>query len=130
MNKVLIFNMFYYNDVKKMTINEPIEDLINKGKTLNIKVFNLNRYILLSLISHIRDGVQFRELKAALDLSDGNLYSNIHFLIRMGMISAKKTQFDNKEIEFYTITKKGIEEIEKFLDWVESIKILFGENNE
>ncbi len=65
-----------------------------------------------------RTARRFRELKAALEVSDGALYANLKALIAMGYLEAEKVQVENKELESYRITAAGAEEWEQVRDWL------------
>lgn len=104
--------------------DEIIKEIFEKKNQINSDTFTLTRCILLALNSYFIDGLQFRELKTALKISDGNLASNLNYLIKMGYINKNDTEFDNKKLKFYTITDKGKEELKKILNWMELIKKL------
>ena len=55
------------------------------------------------------DGATYRELKAALEVSDGALYANLNALIAMGYLESEKVSVENKELESYRITTAGPE---------------------
>ena len=63
-----------------------IELLIENSKRIDFKTFNITRCIILMLLSHFKDGLQFRELKSFLKITDGNLQSNLGFLREIGFI--------------------------------------------
>lgn len=113
-----------------MKHDEILPEIVELGNTINSKAFNLTRCMLLAIISYFKDGIQFRELKSALNLSDGKLFSNLHFLIEMNMIKSKKTRLDNKEIEYYMIADRGENELEKIVKWNYLIGKLLGIKNE
>jgi len=111
--------------------DELIKKVFEKKNQINSDTFTLTRCILLALNSYFIDGLQFRELKTALKISDGNLASNLNYLIKMGYINKNDMEFDNKKLHFYTISDKGKEELKKILNWMELIKkLLEGINSE
>ncbi len=111
--------------------DEIIKEVFEKKNQINSNTFTLTRFILLALLLYFIDGLQFREFKGALKVSDGNLASNLNYLIKMGYINKNDTKFDNKKLRFYTIRDKGKEEIKKILNWIELIKkMLKGVNYE
>jgi len=96
--------------------------LIENSKKINSRVFNLTKCIILALTLHIKDGLQYRELKALLNVSDGKLQADLENLREMGYIQKIKVDLDNKKITIYMITDSGKNEIEKIGSWVELIK--------
>ncbi len=110
--------------------DEIIKEIFEKKNQINSTAFTITRFILLALHSYFIDGLQFRELKVALKISDGNLASNLNYLIKMGYINKNAVEFDNKKLHYYTITEKGKEELKKILNWIELIKKLLEEIND
>lgn len=96
--------------------------LIENSKKINSKVFTLTRFILLVLLNFYRDGLQFRELKSLLDISDGKLQSNLDFLLEMGYIRKIKTNLDRRNIHFYMIEDSGNSELFKTIDLISILK--------
>jgi len=113
-------------DFKQDQIFEEILDYSNK---INSSVLTITRCLLLTFNIYFRDGLQYRELKTALNISDGKLASNLNFLVKMGYINKKDIKFDNKKLHIYNITHKGKEELKKILNWMDSIKKLLEEVN-
>jgi DNA-binding MarR family transcriptional regulator len=105
-----------------------IKDLIENSRKINSKAFNLTRCILLSLIGFYKDGLQFRELKVFLNISDGKLQSNLDFLLEMGYIRKFKVELDQKTIHIFMIDKLGINELKKIIKWVDFLKKLVFKN--
>ncbi|NVM37247.1 MAG: transcriptional regulator [Candidatus Lokiarchaeota archaeon] len=110
--------------------DELFKEIFEKKNQINSDTFTITRFLLLALNSYFIDGLQFRELKSALKISDGNLASNINYLIRMGYINKNDMEFDNKKLHYYTITDKGKQELTKILDWTDLIKKLLEEIND
>ncbi len=105
--------------------NDPninLELLIENSKKINSKTFNITRCILLTLLGYYRDGLQFRELKSFLDISDGKLQSNLDFLLEMGYIKKIKTDLDQRSIQIYMIEESGNSELHKIIEWVSILK--------
>ena len=111
-----------------MNANQILENIIEESEKINSNVFSLTRSILLALITYFIDGLQFMELKTALNISDGKLASNLRFLIRNGYLLEEQTTLDNKRIKYYSITSEGKREFEKILNWMELIKELLEED--
>lgn len=104
--------------------DQIIEKVIEKKNKINSNAFTLTRLSLLALHSYFLDGLQYRELKTALQISDGNLVSNLNYLIKMGYLIKNNAIFDNRKIHFYIITKSGREELDKIIEWIDSINKL------
>ena len=93
--------------------------LLAESHGLNARVFSLLRLQLLQGLAALGpDGATYRELKAALEVSDGALYANLNALIAMGYLEAEKVSVENKELESYRITTAGTEEWERVRDWL------------
>lgn len=93
--------------------------LIEESRALNSRVFSLVRLQLLaSLASLGADGATYRELKAALQLSDGALYSNLNVLIAMGYVKSGRVTVEKKELESYRITAEGVAQWNSVKEWL------------
>lgn len=99
-----------------------IKDLIESSKKINSKAFNLTRCLILSLINFYKDGLQFRELKTFLNISDGKLQSNLDFLIEISYIKKIKVDLDQKSIHIFMIDKLGKNELKKIIEWISYLK--------
>ncbi len=107
-----------------MSINQILDKIIKGTERINSKACTLNRSLLLALFYYFIDGIQFRELKTALNISDGNLSSNLKVLTKINYLKEEDTILDKKKIKYYTITKNGKKELEKIMNWIELIKKL------
>jgi DNA-binding MarR family transcriptional regulator len=105
-----------------------LNDLILKSKELNSRVFKLLRIIILMLTHYIKDGVQYREFKSFLDVSDGKLHSNLNILKEMGYIKEQEITLDQKSLHIYLITELGKKELQKIIAWILQIKEFIGGN--
>ena len=76
----------------------------------------------MSLLAYFIDGLQYRELKAALKISDGKLISNLNQLKNMGYIKKNDVILDRKKLDVYSLTEEGRKEIKKIVEWMEYIK--------
>ncbi len=99
-----------------------IESLIENSKKINSKAFNLTRCILLFLISFYKDGLQFRELKTFVNISDGKLQSNLDFLLEMGYIKKIKVELDQKRLHIFMINELGKNNLKKIIEWIDFLK--------
>jgi len=105
------------------TVESPIIpdflSLVAQSRLLNTKVFSLSRLMLLSSLAILKeDGATVRELKAALDISDGTLYANLKALAEMGYVRSEKVILEGKELESFRITPDGITEWERIHAWL------------
>ncbi|HEC37600.1 hypothetical protein LCGC14_0471570 [marine sediment metagenome] len=107
-----------------------IKEIFEKKNQINSTSFTITRFMLLTLLSYFIDGLQFRELKASLKVSDGNISSNLLYLAKMGYINKNAIEFDNKKLHYYTITENGKVELKKILNWMALIKKLLGVTND
>lgn len=110
--------------------DSSFKNLIKNSKNINSKAFNLTRCILLTLISFYKDGLQFRELKVFLEISDGKLQSNLDFLLEMGYIKKIKVNLDQKIIHIFMIDESGKKELKKIIEWIDFLKKLVYKNND
>jgi DNA-binding MarR family transcriptional regulator len=67
------------------------------------------------------DGYEFNALKDILNISDGNLASNIKALEREKYILVSKSFVDRKPNTKYKITEKGRNAFKKHLDALEAV---------
>lgn len=77
------------------------------------------RCLILSLLNYFTDGIQYRELKAALKISDGKLISNLNQLEKFSYIKKSTIKFDNRKLTVYSITNSGKKEMKKITEWME-----------
>ncbi|MHA1797409.1 MAG: transcriptional regulator, partial [Candidatus Helarchaeota archaeon] len=66
--------------------------------------------------------IQYRELKAALNVSDGKLKSNLKKLEETNYIEKNEIQLDNKKLDIYYLTESGKNELNKIIKWMNLIK--------
>ena len=103
-------------------MNDDIRILLENSKKINSKTISLIRFLLLALLAYFVDGLQYREMKAALGISDGKLISNLTRLEVMGYIDKSVTKLERKEISVYSLTSKGKGEVKKIADWLNLIQ--------
>jgi len=108
-------------------MNNTIQTLIDNSQRINSKTISVTRCLILSLLSYFADGLQFRELKNALGISDGKLASNLNRLIAMGYLEKSTVKLERKSLNVYNLTEKGKKEIEKIVDWMKKIQRIVGE---
>lgn len=100
-------------------MRKDILALNEEARALNKSVFSLLRLQLLSSLADLgQESVTYRELKAALQVTDGALYSNINVLIEMGYVKSAKVTLEGKELESYQLTDEGRAEWERVKAWL------------
>jgi len=100
-------------------MEDDLLTLVDGSNSLNPDIFSLIRLQLLSNLAGIgSEGATYRELKAALQLSDGALYSNLKALERMGYIKSWDVRIEERELKSYQITKEGMMEWEQMRSWL------------
>ena len=99
-----------------------VKELIENSNKINSNAFNLDRLMILALTSFIRDGLQYRELKALLNVSDGKLQSDLNNLREIGYIEKIKVDLDNKKVTIFMIKDPGKKELLKIILWINIIK--------
>ena len=111
--------------------DDQIKYIIQTRKNISSKTLTSTRLIILTLLyNYDKIGIQYRELKQALGLSDGNLYSNLSNLIEMGFIQETEIVLDNRTMKIYNLTKKGKSNLRKIMEWVCAIKNLLNNGDE
>ena len=114
-----------------MVLDSDFLSLIEESKALNSSVFSLIRLQLLSSIAGVgKDSVTYRELKAALQVTDGALYTNLKFLEETGYIASKRITLEGKELESYLITREGLLAWEQIRNWLKKLVECGVKNNE
>src|SRR5208283_1034448 len=94
-------------------MNDDIYLLLGASERLNSRIVSLTRSVILALLAYFVDGIQFRELKEALKMSDGKLISNLNELRAMGYIEKSEAEVDRRKIDVYSLTEKGRIELSK-----------------
>lgn len=93
--------------------------LLEASSKLNSRAISLMRCLILALLAYSIDGLQYREIKAALNISDGKLISNLNILNSMGYLKKTEVELDNKKLDVYSLTNEGRKEMEKIARWME-----------
>ena len=105
-----------------------VSEIINYSNKISSVIFNRSRITRLTLLSHSIDGLQFRELKALLNISDGKLKSDLDNLADIGYIEASKVKLDQKKVSLFIITENGIKDLKKLISWFNLIKSVIKED--
>ncbi len=67
------------------------------------------------------DGMNFNDLKALCELTDGNLNRHLKVLVDTGVLSVKKTGQGRNTNSLYRLTTKGRRAFERYLSALETI---------
>lgn len=103
-------------------MSDDIRSLLEISEKTNNRTISLTRCLILALLAYFVDGIQYRELKAALRISDGKLISNLNLLRRMQYIGKIETEIDRRKIDVYVLTEKGKQELNKIKEWMKAIQ--------
>ena len=110
-------------------MEEKLKTIIEEYNSINPKLVTPTRLLILTLLKFHKDGLQFREFKESIHISDGNLYSNLEILKSISLISSEKVDIDNKTIELNSISLEGLSELDKTNEWMKKLRD-FGDQNE
>jgi DNA-binding MarR family transcriptional regulator len=113
----------------KLTVDE-IQKLLDLSDKLSTKTVTLTRCLILGLLSYFADGIQYRELKTALKMSDGKLIANLNELRTMAYIGKSEVQVDQRTIDVYALTQKGRAELTKIIEWMKTIEKIANEGDQ
>ncbi len=98
--------------------SDNVQIFLEASNRLNTKTLSLTRFQILALLAYFKDGIQYRELGAALNISDGKLISNLKLLKAMKYVECFTVEIDRKKLDVYVLTKEGREELEKMTSWI------------
>jgi len=98
-------------------MSDNVQTFLEASDRLNTKTLSLTRFQILTLLAYFGE-VQYRELKASLNISDGKLISNLKLLKAMRYIDCSSVEIDHKSLDVYCLTKTGREELEKMTSWM------------
>jgi DNA-binding MarR family transcriptional regulator len=110
-------------------MNDDIHLLLIASDKLNSRIVSLARCLILALLAYFVDGVQFRELKTALKMSDGKLISNLNQLRTIGYIVKSEVEFDKRKVDVYSLTEKGRNELNKVVEWMRIVQKVASEED-
>lgn len=98
---------------------EPLKRQMEEAAALNSKLVSLARLQLLRILEHFHpDGIEFRELQSAMDMSDGKLLSNLYALRDFGYLRPEEARVENKTLTIYTLTPSGLSEWRRLRHWL------------
>jgi DNA-binding MarR family transcriptional regulator len=110
-------------------MNDEIHLLLGASEKLNSRIVTLTRCLILALLAYFVDGIQFRELKVALKMSDGKLISNLNQLRATGYIVKSEVEVDKRKIDVYSLTEKGRNELSKIVEWMKLVQKVSSEGD-
>jgi len=116
--------------VEGVVVNDDVNRLLETSEILNSQVLSLTRCVILALLAYFVDGVQYRELKASLKISDGKLISNLKLLKKLGYVEKNEVEVDRKKIDVYSLNPKGRNELNKIIEWMKIIEKVAKEGDE
>ena len=90
---------------------QSVQDFIDASPKINSRAFSLMRFLVLTLLAYFEDGLQYRELKSALKVSDGKLISNLNGLRDMAYVKKTQETVGKKKMDVYQITEEGKKEL-------------------
>jgi len=108
-------------------MSDNIQMLLEASNSINRNTVSFTRCLILALLAYFVDGLQYRELKSALDISDGKLASNLKPLKRLGYIRKEEVKLDRKRLDVYYLTQQGKRELDKITKWTEIVQNVVGE---
>jgi len=95
--------------------------LLEKSERVNSSTLSLTRCLILTLLDYFIDGIQYRELKATLKISDGKLISNLNKLLELQYIKKFEEEINHRKINVYTLTENGRKELKRMIEWMKII---------
>lgn len=98
---------------------QSVQDFIDASDKINSQTFSLPRFLVLTLLAYFEDGLQYRELKSALKVSDGKLISNLNKLRHMAYVKKYQEKIGNRKMDVYEITEEGKKEFSLIVELVE-----------
>jgi DNA-binding MarR family transcriptional regulator len=110
-------------------MNDDIHLLLNTSEKLNSQTVSLTRCIIMALLSYFVDGIQYRELKTALRMSDGKLIANLNVLRTLGYIVKSEADVDERKLDVYSLTAKGKSELNKISEWMKLVQTVASEGD-
>ncbi len=76
---------------------------------------------IVTLLASRAEAWPFQDLKAELQMSDGNLITHLRTLGKAGYLDSEKVEGESRPQTFYTLTKAGRKAFEKYLSILEEI---------
>lgn len=109
--------------------NDDVCLLLEKSERVNDSTLSLTRCLILTLLAYFMDGIQYRELKTTLKISDGKLISNLNKLLELRYIRKFEEEINHRKIKVYTLTENGRKELKRMIEWMKIINKVAMEDN-
>ncbi len=103
-------------------MKDNIRMLLDASERINSKTVSSTRCQLLALLTYFADGLQYREMKAALKISDGKLISNLNRLEEMALIEKSAVKLERKKLAVYSLTPEGKRTANKIARWMNLVQ--------
>jgi len=103
-------------------MSDNVSMLLDASQRINSKTISLTRCLLLSLLAYFADGLQYREMKTALGISDGKLIANLQQLEAMGYVEKSAAKLGRKKLAVYSLTPEGRKEVNKIAGWMKLVQ--------
>lgn len=101
---------------------DDLMDIVDESEEINTDLISKIRLELLWSLSDLgEDGATARQLKSALNLNDGAVYSNLKKLEYQGYLKRENIIFEGKELELWSMTSEGLKEWQKVKNWLCSL---------
>lgn len=98
---------------------EDLWEIVEKAREINDDLISRYRLELLWALSELgEDGATTTQLKGALSLNDGALYSNLKKMGDMGVLKSESAILDGKELQLWSITPEGELEWKRISNWL------------
>jgi len=110
-------------------MDDDIYLLLSASEKLSSRTVSLTRCLIFALLAYFVDGIQYRELKAALRISDGKLIANLKLLRTMGYIEKSEVEVDQRRVDVYYLTGKGRSELNRVVEWMRLIQTVASEGD-
>ncbi len=111
------------------SVNDDLYFLLTTSEKMNSRTISLTRCQILALLSYFLDGIQYRELKSALKLSDGKLIANLNLLRTMEYIRKSEADVDQRKVDVYSLTAKGKNELNRIVEWMKFVQSVASEGD-
>jgi len=101
-------------------MGSSVLELVEESGALNSRIFSRSRLLILSILDELpeNDSATFREMKPALHLNEGVLYTNLEVLKQFGYVKEQKVKFNKKKMTAYSITRSGKEALRSLEQWL------------
>lgn len=103
-------------------MKDNIRMLLDTSERINSKTISWTRCQLLALLMYFADGLQYREMKAALKISDGKLISNLNRMEEMALVEKAVAKLERKKLTVYSLTSEGKRTASNIARWMNLVQ--------